>query len=444
MKISIIIFILLICNYTFTSAKTYTFDMYETSGGDYSVSIDIQRKQIMASKAGSLIFKYNYQKFNIDNEAGIIGFSFESNIQPLLRPSRPNHYFIIETAGIFCNTADDKKSFKFKPNEKNDYIQKYYQLFHLLSDNKDVFFVSTAKDFVKSLGSNRTIIISEGATINLSEALTMDYYTNDELQQIKNNLNSPILGYEFVDDIIIKELYLKSLRNLTIKGSSDLNLVRLITEEEDAMVIDFDECDNIILENLIIGHEIKPVDVTCFGDVLYVNNSNNITINNCELFGCGINGISGQTSNYLTCNNVKIYDCTENIINVFRGPCNNWLFKECLFYNNGGGICLDSNCTNFEFVDCQFKNNRGELINSNCESLIKMNSCIVQHNLNNIGQKELLMADEKTIFKHNYSEFISTESYIFDMYETSGGDYTVEIDLLNGFIIINTGPLVSR
>ena len=41
---------LLLFNFAFTSAQTYTFNMYETSGGDYTIAIDIQRKQIMASK----------------------------------------------------------------------------------------------------------------------------------------------------------------------------------------------------------------------------------------------------------------------------------------------------------------------------------------------------------------------------------------------------------
>jgi len=55
----LIILILLIINMQSTSAQTYTFFMQETSGGDYTVTIDIQRKQISASRVGRQIFKYN-------------------------------------------------------------------------------------------------------------------------------------------------------------------------------------------------------------------------------------------------------------------------------------------------------------------------------------------------------------------------------------------------
>ena len=124
----IIIFILLICIFAFTSAQTYTFNMYETSGGDYSVSIDLQRKQITASRAGRQIFKYNYRKFNIDNGTGIIGFSFDDRYSVIMRPDHDEHYFLVRKDAIFCSTSNASQEFYFKPNSSKEYLKDVEQM----------------------------------------------------------------------------------------------------------------------------------------------------------------------------------------------------------------------------------------------------------------------------------------------------------------------------
>ena len=131
----IIIFILLICNFAFTSAQTYTFDMYETSGGDYSVSIDLQRKQITASRAGRQIFKYNYRKFNIENGTGVIGFSFDDRYSVIMRPDHDEHYFLVCKDAIFCSTSNASQEFYFKPKNTDRYIATYQSLVNGLTDS---------------------------------------------------------------------------------------------------------------------------------------------------------------------------------------------------------------------------------------------------------------------------------------------------------------------
>ena len=123
----LIILILLIINMQSTSAQTYTFYMHETSGGDYAININIESNHISVSRNGSNYFSYRFYNSKID-EKGFLGFSFRSGAQPLLRPSRPNHFFIIGKNGIFCNTSDDKKAFVFKPKNNDAYLKVYQQL----------------------------------------------------------------------------------------------------------------------------------------------------------------------------------------------------------------------------------------------------------------------------------------------------------------------------
>ena len=124
---------LLLFNFAFTSAQTYTFDLYETSGGDYTVAIDIQRKQITASKAGSQIFKYNYRKFNIDNGTGVIGFSFDDRYSVIMRPDHDEHYFLVCKDAIFCSTSNASQEFYFKPKNTSNYKATYQSLFNGLA-----------------------------------------------------------------------------------------------------------------------------------------------------------------------------------------------------------------------------------------------------------------------------------------------------------------------
>ena len=121
-------------NFAFTSAQTYTFNMYETSGGDYTVAIDIQRKQISASSAGRQIFNNNYRKFNIENGTGVIGFSFDDRYSVIMRPDHDEHYFLVRKDAIFCSTSNASQEFYFKPKNTDRYIATYQSLVNGLSE----------------------------------------------------------------------------------------------------------------------------------------------------------------------------------------------------------------------------------------------------------------------------------------------------------------------
>ena len=134
MRLFIISFLLLL-NYAFTSAQTYTFNVRETSGGDYTVSIDIKRKQITALRAGSQIFNYNYRKYNLDNATGIIGFSFDDRYSVIMRPDHDEHYFLVRKDAIFCSLSNAPIEFYFKPKNTDRYIATYQSLINGLTSN---------------------------------------------------------------------------------------------------------------------------------------------------------------------------------------------------------------------------------------------------------------------------------------------------------------------
>ena len=97
------------------------------------------------------------------------------------------------------------------------------------------------------------------------------------------------------------------------------------------------------------------------------------------------------------CLKSKIYDCSSSIVDlIYSNKC---FFKDCEFYNNGGGLEVREDCYDVEFQKCKFKNNDNEFIRqiSNCK--VSLKECMIMHDKNKMGNKELLLIDNKTIFQ---------------------------------------------
>ncbi|NBI67580.1 hypothetical protein D1646_12315 [Pseudoflavonifractor sp. 60] len=114
-----------------------------------------------------------------------------------------------------------------------------------------------------------------------------------------------------------------------------------MTETNTDVVINLSKCKNITLSGLILGHDISPKD-QCMAGVVQMSNSENIIIDNCDLFGCGLLGISTYNSSLIVTNST-IRDCSKSILEISRGSAT---FKNCIFSNNGHGfISEDENVT---------------------------------------------------------------------------------------------------
>ena len=189
---------LLLFNFAFTSAQTYTFDLYETSGGDYTVAIDIQRKQITASKAGSQIFNYNYRKFNIENGTGVIGFSFDDRYSVIMRPDHDEHYFLVRKDAIFCSTSNASQEFYFKPKNTDRYKETYQSLVNGLSENvgQAPKTVNSSKNLTFTVGGvSFTMVYVPGGTFTMGATSEQgsDAY-NDEKPAHSVTLSSYYIG----------------------------------------------------------------------------------------------------------------------------------------------------------------------------------------------------------------------------------------------------------
>ena len=177
--------------------------------------------------------------------------------------------------------------------------------------------VSNMQEFLNALAPDTEIILNPGTYV-LTDA--PDYGTNTG--------NS---YYSWVDSFDGFELQLNRLDGLTIRGSSksDTNLQAI---SRYANVLVFNQCSNVLLEDLTLGHT-RGIPGECSGGVLNLNGCDEVTVNRCGLFGCGTIGINAFYSDFLTVTDSDIYDCSSSGLNLVN--CRDVLIDNSRIYDLG-------------------------------------------------------------------------------------------------------------
>ncbi|MCT4543847.1 MAG: right-handed parallel beta-helix repeat-containing protein [Vallitalea sp.] len=231
-------------------------------------------------------------------------------------------------------------------------------------DTKEIYFYTNGKKYTiklpiiptvhypkddyelgSTIGSNRTIYL-EDREYNLSTIL----YETDVLQR------NPVHDG--------KEIIIKNIENLTIIGKENS---KILVEPRYANVLTFENCKNIKLHNVTIGHTIEPGH--CTGGVIKTVNTTDLTIKDSKLFGCGTQGLELESSNDIKVLDSEIYECTYGIMTIKNSD--NILFRNNIFRDNKefyGVEITDGN--NITFENNRFYNNE----TSEDESLIHIYS----------------------------------------------------------------------
>lgn len=104
------------------------------------------------------------------------------------------------------------------------------------------------------------------------------------------------------------ELTIRNVSNLTIRGAGEDRTNTISAVPRYAYVLNFENCADIRLENLTIGHTKEPG--SCRGGVVSFWNSQDITVEDCGLYGCGTWGVYGESSKNIQIVNNEIYECS--------------------------------------------------------------------------------------------------------------------------------------
>lgn len=223
--------------------------------------------------------------------------------------------------------------------------------------------VGTADEFVGAIASDTHIILKPGkydlSSVNYNAAL------NESVQ------------WEAVMDG--KQLNISFIRNLTIEGSGE---VEIVTSPRYAQIMQFTDSSYITLKNITAGH--TPQEYMCDAGVVYFDSCYNVSIGSCCFYGCGSVGLTANNSKHFTVNDTVITECSlraislrnsskiefnnckinkhkayMEIIDIFY--CSDIAFRNCEITDNNyfvSGFVTVESSPYVSFEKCTFKNNK--------------------------------------------------------------------------------------
>ena len=105
------------------------------------------------------------------------------------------------------------------------------------------------------------------------------------------------------------QLTIRDLSNLTIRAEGDdIKAHTVSARPRYAHVINFENFSAITVEGFTAGHTFEPA--SCAGGVLGFQGSQDILINHCGLYGCGVVGVWAERSKNIQVANCDIYECS--------------------------------------------------------------------------------------------------------------------------------------
>ena len=176
--------------------------------------------------------------------------------------------------------------------------------------------VSTVDEFLAAIGPSTSIYLENGV-YDLSTASSYGGYGSQYYVWKDTGVDGP-------------QLVICNLRGLSITGGG-ADKVTISAAPRYAEVLAFSNCRDIELSGFTAGHTQEPG--TCVGGVLYFNESSNVKVSGCSLYGCGVWGVTAIDSSDIAVKDTEIYDCSSGDINLSR--CRNVSFDNCNIHDNG-------------------------------------------------------------------------------------------------------------
>ena len=253
-------------------------------------------------------------------------------------------------------------------------------------DEDDAVDVINARDFILALKSNNHIRVITNDPLNLTEAI--DKLADEGLLEryMVNGRPKTQPGLYWEPEYDGNTLFIVKQNNLVIEAVHEDKGFLMVTPCY-ADVLHFEKCENLVIKNFIMGHKVTG---TCIGDVLVLNDCKNVTVEGCDLFGCGVNALSATHSSNIAVSGTELYGCSDRGVDLYG--TDNVSFEQCKVFNNGCGMYIDPYCSKINFNKCEFYDNRGQLFLCYATTTIK-NSKIIHHHDDNTENVRLVNCD---------------------------------------------------
>ena len=193
---------------------------------------------------------------------------------------------------------------------------------------QETIMVSTVDEFLAAIGPNREIV------------LTSDFYDLSAASAYATGYSD---YFYWQDEFDGPELVITDVDNLTIRSESgDADKCTISAVPRYADVLAFRRCSNVTLSGFTAGHTVEPG--YCTGGVLNFYDSDNLLVENCGLYGCGILGVQAEISGNLTVRGCEIYECSYGGISL--GEVDGVVIENNTFRDLGGPSMSFYDCKN--------------------------------------------------------------------------------------------------
>ncbi|MBQ9667287.1 MAG: YARHG domain-containing protein [Prevotella sp.] len=211
--------------------------------------------------------------------------------------------------------------------------------------------VTTAEQFLHSIISGINILVARDTEINLSSVLDdkdwwnrQNYYFKWRRERATDvGKAQAIISEEVFDG---RQLTICNYKQIVIRGEGNSHIV---VQPRHAFCLNFVNCEQIEIRNLIIGH---TVGGSCEGGVIGVDGGWRISIHDCDLYGCGTYGVQLQNTRDFSMYASNIHDCTYGIMTLQNVEFAK--FERCDFFRNREFALVESRGSNVTFFDCRF------------------------------------------------------------------------------------------
>ncbi len=205
-----------------------------------------------------------------------------------------------------------------------------------LANAQRVYPVSTVQELIAAIGPNRILELESGE------------YRMQDFEGVSDNQYAFFTSGYDGGELIIKDVWTMTIR--AKKG-----IPHLITAPQYGHVMVFRGCGEIGLEGLRMGH--GPEKGYCEGGVIRLEECEEVSIVKCDLYGSGIEGITGVDSKHIRVSKTTIRDCTYGLCSFSN--CERVTFDRCkLIDSEEYDLISLRECTAVLFVHCTISGNR--------------------------------------------------------------------------------------
>lgn len=186
--------------------------------------------------------------------------------------------------------------------------------------------VGTVDELIAAIAPDTEIILKDG-TYDLSTA--KDYGTGwSNYHYWSEEFDGPAFVITGVDNLVIRS------------ESGDPEKCILSAVPRYADVLKFKSCNHITVSGITAGHTVEPG--YCTGGVLYYEDCDNVLVNNCGLYGCGILGVRAELCSAVAVTGCEIYECSDGGISM--GNTSGIRIENCSFRDLGGDALYFYEC----------------------------------------------------------------------------------------------------